>query len=138
MRLALRRREDALLGGLWGAGTLALDNYSTKPAGARSSARRRNADPRAVQDPQKAIAPRRHDPLGSVHRDRHRLGGDQPTPGGLQSESQHHDQHDDDKRSQNDLGHDATIWAKAAKPSDIIPARMKVMPNPRRPCGRSA
>ena len=131
-------REHAFLGGLGFACPFAGHRHAAETAGAIAAASGRNRDAGAVQCPKQHIAAHRRNVLAAVQRDGGSALRHQPGAGRQQPDGQDQDQHGDDETSGDDLGHEATIWAKAEKPSDIMPAKMNAMPRPRSPAGRSA
>ena len=114
------------------------DRHAAQAAGARTAAGGGNADTGAMQHAEQTIAARGLDDLALVDGDQHRFLRHEAALGEHQADRHEDDQEDDDTAADADFDHATTISAKAEKPSDIMPARMKVMPRPLRPPGRSA
>ena len=92
-----------------------------------------------MQHSQKRVAPMGHKVEGAVDGHVQPGIGNEPPPEIDQPGRQKDDKGHDGRAAYGDLAHEAaTIWEKAAKPSDMRPARMKPIPSPRRPAGRSA
>ena len=135
---ALGRRQHALLGRLRFAAAFAEHRHAAQAAGARTAAGGGNADTGTMQHAEQTIAARGLDDLALVDGDQHRFLRHEAALGEHQADRHEDDQEDDDTAADADFDHATTISAKAEKPSDIMPARMKVMPRPLRPPGRSA
>ena len=138
VRPALCRRQHALFVGLRLAAALAGDRHPAEPAGAAAAAGGRDADAGVMQHAKKAIAACSLDDLAFVDGNQNHFLRHEAALGEHQADRHDDDETDDDAAANADFDHAATISAKAENPSDIMPARMKVMPRPLSPPGRSA
>jgi hypothetical protein len=135
----LLRGEDAAFGRQRLPRAFAGDGDPAEAAGPRSAAGRRDQDAALVQHIEQRVAAPGLEVTGRVDRHVERHVGHEHAPQDQQRRGQEDQQKDDRRAAQKHLGHCvAAICAKDAKPSDMRPARMKPIPSPRSPAGRSA
>ena len=92
-----------------------------------------------MKHPKQLVAAARRDVDPVVHGHVEASRGDQSRPQNQQAGGKPDNQRNNDQTSEKHLCHcAAAICVKDAKPSDMSPARMKAIPRPRSPSGRSA